>query len=179
MKWSKLKQCVEERFADSLAGRVEVYSTRYRDRYHDEEGRDWITVDKHEIANFPEQGVWSHHDDIARQLQIAANATDYRDPEQAPRYCMLEKTAWDIVHKQGVFVRWELNRALFDSLSLSVDDMLRSENGIIRALAMLDRRLGKRRLRALMLPDDELPLVRTLYALRCEAECITFAPTPG
>lgn len=50
--------------------------------------------------------------------------------------------------------------------------MLRSENGIVRGLAMLDGRLGKRRLRALVLPPNELPLVRTLYALRCEAEGI-------
>ncbi len=75
--------------------------------------------------------------------------------------------------------RCEFHRALWDSLSLSIDDMLHSENGIIRALAMLDRRLGKRRLLALDLPDDELPLVRTLYALRCEAEGIAAHATPA
>lgn len=79
---------------------------------------------------------------------------------------------------QGLFTQWYLNRALFVSLSLSIDEMLRSENGVIRALAMLDSRLGKRRLRSLVLSDGALPLERTLYALRCEAEGIAI-PAPS
>jgi len=43
---------------------------------------------------------------------------------------------------------------------------------LIRAFAMLDSRLGKRRLRTLRLANDEHPLVRQFYDLRCEAEGI-------
>jgi len=61
--------------------------------------------------------------------------------------------------------------ALGAALSLSVNEMLRSEKVVIRALAMLDSRLGKRRLRTLQLGDKH-PLVRQFYDLRCEAESI-------
>lgn len=36
--------------------------------------------------------------------------------------------------------------------------------------AMIDRRLGKRRLRSIRLTSDEHPLVRELYTVRCLAE---------
>ncbi len=52
MMWSKLKQRIEERFADSLAGRVEVLSTYYRHGGWDNDGRGWLTFDRREIANF-------------------------------------------------------------------------------------------------------------------------------
>jgi len=52
MRWSKLKQLVEDRMADSLQRRVEVHSTRY----YSGEGRGWITVDKREVANFSTLG---------------------------------------------------------------------------------------------------------------------------
>lgn len=42
---------------------------------------------------------------------------------------------------------------------------------VIRALAVLDARYGKRRLTAFD-PVDEHPLVRRLFYLRCEAEGI-------
>ena len=62
---------------------------------------------------------------------------------------------------------------LLISLLLSIDEALKSDNIFIRAFAMLDSRLGKRRLRTMHLSDDEHLLVRQFYDLRCEAEGIT------
>jgi len=56
---------------------------------------------------------------------------------------------------------------------LSLDDALVSENPIVRALSMVDRRLGKRRLRQIDLTNGEHPLVRMLFRLRCDAERLT------
>lgn len=44
MKWSELKKRIEEKFAESVHGRVEVWATRYR-HAHDQEGEAWITFD--------------------------------------------------------------------------------------------------------------------------------------
>ena len=60
---------------------------------------------------------------------------------------------------------------MFAYLHLSIDDILASENVLIRAIGMLDRRLGKRRLPALAGSVNH-PLVRLLYVFRCEAEGI-------
>ena len=57
-------------------------------------------------------------------------------------------------------------------LLLSVDDALHSGSPLIRALAVIDRRVGKRRLRSLEIGPEEHSLVYELYRLRCEAEGI-------
>jgi len=54
---------------------------------------------------------------------------------------------------------------------MSIDQIMHSENVIIRALGMLDGRLGKRRLRALDV-SNEPDLAKILYAFRCHAENI-------
>jgi hypothetical protein len=54
-------------------------------------------------------------------------------------------------------------------VSSSLEDALASPSPFIRALALLDRRVGKRRLR-LMEVENEHPIVRELFALRWTAE---------
>jgi len=44
MRWSKLKQQLESRFAPSVRGRVELFQTRYR-HAHDSLGEAWLTLD--------------------------------------------------------------------------------------------------------------------------------------
>ena len=60
-------------------------------------------------------------------------------------------------------------------LALSIEDALISDRPLVRALAVIDRRAGKRRLRRLEIGPEEHPLVRELYQLRCEAEGIPLA----
>ena len=57
MPWTKLKKQVEQRFAPSVAGRVELRTTSYR-HAHDFAGRGWITVDKAEVHNFCTHKYW-------------------------------------------------------------------------------------------------------------------------
>jgi len=144
MRWSKVKQLVEERMAPSLQGRVEVHSTRYHNDRWQEDSRGWFTIDKHEVANF------------SSLIFPYGNIAEHSD--------------------RNVSEKGDFERAIGISLSGSIDEMLQSENSITRALAMLDGRLGKRRLRTLQIRDDEHPLVRRFYDLRCESEGITPQP---
>src|ERR1700753_1502899 len=48
MRWSKLKKRVEDSFAESVKGRVQIYSTHYQCSC----GRGWITVDGRELVDF-------------------------------------------------------------------------------------------------------------------------------
>lgn len=140
MRWSKLKQLVEDRMADSLQRRVEVHSTRYRNDRWQEDSRGWFTVNKREIANY------------------SSLRYPYWESSGSPQKYLSEKG--------------EFEQALGSVLFLSVNEMLVSDDTIIHAFAMLDSRLGKRRLRTMHLGDDEHPLVRQFYELRCEAEGI-------
>lgn len=63
----------------------------------------------------------------------------------------------------------QINRDLFCSLSQTVEEMLEHRNPVIRGLAVIDARYGKRRLE-LFNPVGEHALVQSLYRLRCEAE---------
>ena len=66
-------------------------------------------------------------------------------------------------------MRWQLNALLLESLSLSIESMLKHRSPIIRGLAVLDRRFGKRRLIAFDI-ETEHPFVRLLFEFRCTIE---------
>ncbi len=166
-----MKQLMEARLAGSLVGRLELHSTRYR-WTRNEDGRIWITFDKQEVASF---AFWSFHNEryrLARQIRQINRTTDYSDLVQREGYYRAEKEAIEIAHREGFFDQDEFIAALHRYLSLSIDDALRSEDVLIRAVAMLDRRLGKRRLRTMRLGEMEHPLVKRMLGLRLKAEGI-------
>lgn len=74
----------------------------------------------------------------------------------------------------GRHVPRESVEALEASPSLSVEDALASPDALVRALAWLDRRAGKRRLRGRLArgTDGLPPLEARGLRLRCEAEVI-------
>jgi hypothetical protein len=59
MKWSKLKKRIEEGFAPSLQGRLQLFSAVYDNA--EQYGRVWLTLDKVEIANFCDYSSWNEH----------------------------------------------------------------------------------------------------------------------
>jgi hypothetical protein len=174
MKWSQLKKRVEAMFADSVAGRVEVWNTRYR-KSHDAEGEAWNTIDTQRFSSMGTYTYFVQSGSEANRLRRESGCTDFRDPAQRERYYQACDEADKIVHDRGIFASWDVNRALFDYLNLSIDDAVKSDNPIIRAFATLDRRFGKRCLKEF---DDsrEHPLVKTLYRFRCEVEAIKTEP---
>jgi len=70
----------------------------------------------------------------------------------------------------GEHDEWSLHDALADYLNLGLADALRAEDPVHRAIAFIDRRLGRRRFEELELPASEHPLVLRLYRLRAEVE---------
>jgi hypothetical protein len=65
--------------------------------------------------------------------------------------------------------QWSFYRTLERYCNNSIDVNLASKEALVRALAMLDARLGKRRL-AMMDVTREHPMVQFFYAFRCDAE---------
>lgn len=171
MQWTKLKKQVEQRFAASVAGRVELRTTNYR-QAHDWAGRGWITVDKTEVHNFCTLKYQVEHSALAQGIREANDATDFRDPGHRDGYHEARQQADAILERRGVLPQGWYENSLETFLSLSIDDALRSENLLHRALAVLDARLGKRRLRSLELSPEEHPLVRRFLELRRRAEGI-------
>lgn len=174
MKWSHLKKRIEESFADSVAGRVELWTTRYR-KSHDQQGESWITIDK--------QRVWSTSaytcfvEAHREAIKLLKEPIDLDDPAQHKAYWQARDQVEEILPARGVCWSEDVNLALLNFLSLSINDAIKSGDPIIRAFATLDRRFGRRRL-ADFDDSQEHPLVRTLYRFRCKAEGIEIEPEP-
>lgn len=136
MRWSKLKQHVEAMFAGGVRGRVELRTTRY-EKAHDRFGRSWITIDGREVAT------------MSNYLACGDSVADGHPGR----------------FEAGVFAGYDLPLAMREYLTLSIDEAIASRNPLIRALAVLDRRAGERRL-ARIDAANELPIVKELFAFR-------------
>ncbi len=149
MQWSKLKRRIEQGLADSVRGRVAFHVTGYRTA-HDHQGRGWIVVDGEEVANM---------------CHWRANLEgEYRpDPVAMTDGTILQPQ--DGVMDPSVF--WD---SLVSFLAMPIGEALEHHNYLIRALAIVDGRVGKRRLREMEIREKDHGLVRRFYELRLDAE---------
>jgi hypothetical protein len=80
-----------------------------------------------------------------------------------------DETAWSEHQSDEIHPPQQLGDAMRTYLALPVDEALTSVNPFIRALAIIDRRVGRRRLEALEIREEDHSLVREFYRLRMEA----------
>lgn len=161
MQWSRLKSKVEAFFAPSVKGRVELRAASYRGA-HDQTGRGYITVDGKEIWNMCTLSFWGAEypriDFIAQEQGVSARAAQVIADAQ--------------LEQEGVLSQWGFYRALESYCNSSINASLCSTNPLIKSLAMLDSRTGKRRLEKLDVLAEH-PMVHFFFKLRCEAEGIS------
>jgi hypothetical protein len=170
MRWSKAKKLLEELMADSVKGRIQFYVTSYGPGHSSTMARAWITWDKQELVNMSSAEWLMETYSTAGQIQEINRATSFTEPQQREGYYLTFHEAERISQEKGIFSRSQFEEAVEEYLNLSITAALDSDNPIIKALSMLDRRLGQRRLKQLQLDRTEHSLVRMLYLLRCEAE---------
>jgi len=157
MRWSKLKKLVEDSFAESVKGRVHVYSTRYQCSC----GRGWITVDGSELADLSTEVSGRKYKAIYHESTrtICAKHPAIPDAEREPGN----------VVEPGEFSRFDLHEACWEYVHSSVANSLSSNSPLIASLAVLNAKVGKGRLRRLA--EQKLhPLTRALLEFRLRAE---------
>lgn len=142
MQWSQLRKRVEAEFAEELGSRVSVHVARHHERSRS--GRGWIAVDGKEIANFCD---WSAH---------------YPNPDHRPSHK-------DELAAYGELRASEFKEACWSLIHDGVEPALASGEPLRLALAVLHRKVGRRRLQLLAAREDLHPLVRHLVQLRLEA----------
>ena len=159
MRWSKLRKIVEDGFADSVRGRVRVYSTRYQCSC----GRGWITVDGKEIADLSTLLSGTKYRAFYHEATktVCAKHPAVRDEGRTPGNTV----------EPGEFSRFDLHEACWEYIHSSVNDALSSKNPLIVSLAVLNSKVGKTRLRRLS--GRRLhPLTKALLDFRMNAEHI-------
>ncbi len=165
--WSKTNQKLQNFLCDSLKGRVRYFITSYR-KAHDQTGRGAIIVDGKEVLNacFLNKQVKDYY----RSQEISKN------PSYIPKYNSELSNLWeaqDMLYKEGLRGDCDFTLAVKSILTKSIDECINSEDYLTRIFAIVDRRMGKKRLlKTKSNYDDMHELEQFFYDLRCEAEGI-------
>ena len=134
--------------------------------------RTQISIDKKEIVSFCSITAWMAENKIASELREISGATDFRNPDQQKEYYKAYNQAGEILQKQGIHTQYEFYDSLTKHLSMPIDEALESKNIILKGLAILDKRLGKRRIPQQKESYSEHPVLEKLFKFRCSVEGI-------
>ena len=163
LSWSAMRKILEQdNICDSLKGRIQYFATRYR-RSHDEEGRVAVRLDGNEIfkSSFFD---WQNKRIVVREHIVIPNM----DKMQWWEY-------WDAVHLETKnFAGFDQNgfyEAFYIYQNSSIDKCLQSPDPVVRLFAIMDKRVGKRRLNSILSEIDKQPeWLQVFYRLRLEAD---------
>ena len=157
--WSGIRRKLEcEYLADSLRGRVRYFATTYRES-HDQEGRAAIIVDGTEVLKGNFYNYW------LKNHLLPKDDTRYNSFE----FDVMDETALEL----GMFDQRSFYRSFAEFDNQPIEKSLVSENLLVRIFAILDRRVGKRRLLALKHQMESEPeILQFFYYMRAEAENI-------
>lgn len=133
--WTGLNKWLRECLCDELKDRVAYFLTRYH-KVHDSYGRAAILLDGKEMVCFS----WI---EMIRK-EYAVNEVWRKDRSQSNLglYDTM-KPQWD---ENCTYCDMDFLNAVLEFRNLSIQDALNSENYIIKLLAILDKRVGKRTL---------------------------------
>lgn len=185
MIWSKMKQLLESYLCPELKDRVEYSNTSYR-YLPDKAGTCYITVDKKNILNMAdaaapirwyktEQEIKSDPDicvPVSREDVEEAQASA-KGPIPEERLMIIAQNrkasqlAKELLLAQTALSKSNFYEAANKFLSVSIEESLESEHILLNVLALMDRRVGKKRL--LSMADrmkQKHPIVRYFYELR-------------
>lgn len=156
MKWSKLRNELKDRLADNLKDRLDYHLTTYKNS-SGYLGRAWITWDGKEIMNFSNQDTWKEYQSYSNKLA----ETHYISHEAIKP---TERTEGKIMEK-GEFSKYDFADNAFRFLNLNIQEAVKSDNPILKALAVVDKRIGRRTLNELNKSETH-PIIKKLIELR-------------
>jgi hypothetical protein len=146
VQWSKLRSRIKSLIAPELRDRIDFHLTSYRES-HDGADKVWITVDDKRVFDC------KHYS--RERASDAANASGIRGDQ-------IESALRDA----GVHGPKDFGSAMRAYLDMPVNEALDSSDPLVRAFAIVDRRVGKRTLANLDLSDCDHTLVNAFYKLR-------------
>ena len=161
--WGKVRKTLEQDLmCASLKGRVRYFATRYR-KAHDEYGRVCVLVDNKEVLNMPFIILHRAYDEVYKRKEYEINKS----------YAELFDEVKDEYSNKGLFEPYDFGCALDEFLSNSIVESLESDDWLVRMLAIMDRRVGKRTLQKIKSSIINLPeWLQYFYHLRFQSENI-------
>ncbi len=184
MNWNKLKQQLEGFLSPMLVGRVEYRASGYR-YSPDKSVQCYIVVDKKEVFNMKADTAirWYQTEqeiknDESLDLPVTSDdiervRRDSGDKIPDERLVVIAKSrkltlySKELLKAQAQLCKTDFKKAAIAFLSDPIEKSLKSEDILLNVLALVDRRVGKKRLLAM---EDEMqmkhPIVRYFYDLR-------------
>ncbi|MGN7416040.1 SF0329 family protein [Paenibacillus sp. SAF-068] len=185
MSWSKLKQQLESFLSPALVGRVEYRATSYR-YSPDKSGNCYITVDKknilnmidttapvrwyqteQEIKNDPNIVIPVSEEEIEAIRQESIGNIPEERLQVMARSRKISVHAKELLAAQTALSKSNFTVAATTYLSTSIEDNLESKDILSNILALMDRRVGKKRI--LNMSEQmklKHPAVQYFYELR-------------
>lgn len=133
--WSGLKKQLNEGLCDEFKNRITFFLTRYHS-VHDSYGRAAIQLDGKELVIFSWIEMYHQENDISE-----LHKADVRKPYDEVKERM--KPKWD---SHCTYSEMDFLDAVLQFRNMTIQDALKSENYIIKILAILDKRIGDRTL---------------------------------
>lgn len=185
MAWSKMKQQLESFLCPALFGKVEYSATSYR-YLPDKAGQCYITVNKKNVFNMNDvttlirwyQGPQEIMNDAGIQIPIndeeietIRKDTKGTVPEDRLKVIVrnrkISEHAKELLSAQTTLSKSNFNVVATKFLSISIDESMESNDILLNVLALVDRRVGKKRLLN-MTEQMKLkhPIVQFFYELR-------------
>lgn len=169
-RWSKLKKQIKSLFCDELKERIGIYAVRYK-KANDQPGRVWIQLDKKIIFEANRLKWETEYLRLAKEIRQINNCTDFRDKTQSDCYYRAYDQAEEVLEKKHILNESKFYELLSTYINASFEQNLQSNKDLIRILCLLDRRLGKKQLREMVICPDDCDAVKILYAERCRLSC--------
>ncbi len=161
--WSAMRKVLEkDNICESLKGRIQYFSTRYH-KMHDQEGRVAIRLDGKEIYK---SCYYDWVDKLYEGMHI------YYDSDIEDMSCLeFDEAFRNKTQDFKGFDRINFYDAFYIYQNSSIDDSLKSANPITRLFAIMDKRVGKRRLQNIIPETKNQPeWLQVFYLLRLEAD---------
>jgi hypothetical protein len=185
MAWSKTKQQLESFLCPALCSRVEYSATSYR-YLPDKSGQCYIMVDKKKILNMNDTSTgirwYNTEQEIKndRSIEIPISNEEIEAVRKAAKGTVpevrliimaqnrkLSEHAKELLKAQSALSKSDFNSVVNKFLASSIEECLESQDILLNVLALVDRRLGKKRL-INMAKKMKLkhPVVQYFYELR-------------
>ncbi len=157
--WSGIRKKLEKDYlAQNLRGRIQYYATSYS-KSPDHEGRAAIRYNGKEIVKGCYWNNWTKAELFPQ------------DEKWEGRMSIENAYMDDVALKLGVFDQRCFHKAFEEFDNQGIDKSLISDNLIVRIFAILDRRIGKRRLLLIQETiEDEPETFQVFFTIRAKAE---------
>lgn len=187
MSWSKVKQQLEGFLSPTLQGRVEYRATSYR-YLPDKAGQCYLTVDKVNVLNMRDAttGITWYQTELEikqdphlhipiseEEMQAVRKETKGAVPDERMKVMIRNRKATQqakvLLASQAALSKSSFVTTANQFLTRSIDSSLESEDILLNILALIDRRVGKKRIIGMKeLIKSKHAAVQYFYALRLE-----------